>query len=344
MSDHTTTQPQGEPTAEFAQLGPTILLTGHNIRQVRADDAFRQLVASIREHGVLVPIVATRDHQGVRVRYGHRRALAAVQAGRASVPVVVYTGTLTDATTAEIDRILGRHAENTHREGLTTGETIAAFGQLAALGQTPDRIARRSKTPRKTVDDALAAAGSEVAAKAARAVGLPHPRRRRLPGRVRRRPPRDQGPGDRRQGRGGHRPRRPAAPRPARHHPRHRGLAPGAEQVPPASPPSDRTSLRGAGLHITGLAHGRPPGPPNRLRLCSIVAEPAEGRSRPGRLRVGALPAQILDAASLGHQCHDKRASCRSCAGHSWVSTPEDKREWHVCSRSELSARSRWRR
>jgi ParB family chromosome partitioning protein len=73
------------------------------------------------------------------------------------VPVVVYTGTLTDATAAEIDRILGQHAENTHRENLTVGETIAAFGQLAALGQSPARIARRSKTPRKTVDHALAA-------------------------------------------------------------------------------------------------------------------------------------------------------------------------------------------
>jgi ParB/RepB/Spo0J family partition protein len=147
MSHHTTTPPQGEPAAEFVQLDPATLLTDHNLRQVRADDAFRQLVASIREHGVLVPVVATRDHQGLRVRYGHRRALAAVQAGRETVPVVVYTGTLTDAAAAEIDRILGQHAENTHRAGLTTGETVAAFGQLAALGQTPARIARRSKTP-----------------------------------------------------------------------------------------------------------------------------------------------------------------------------------------------------
>jgi ParB family chromosome partitioning protein len=46
------------------------------------------------------------------------------------------------------------------------GETVAAFGQLAALGVTPARIARRSKTPRKTVDAALAAAASEVATKA----------------------------------------------------------------------------------------------------------------------------------------------------------------------------------
>ncbi|MDQ1675045.1 MAG: ParB family transcriptional regulator, chromosome partitioning protein [Actinomycetota bacterium] len=166
MSDQTHPTPDRPPAAEFAMLDPATLLTDHNLRPPRTDAAFADLVASIREHGVLVPIVATRDHQGVRVRCGHRRALAAVEAGREMVPVVVYTGALTDATAAEVDRILGQHAENTHRVGLTTGETVAAFGQLAALGVTPARIARRSKTPRRTVDAALAAAGSEVASKA----------------------------------------------------------------------------------------------------------------------------------------------------------------------------------
>jgi ParB family chromosome partitioning protein len=165
MSDQT--QPTtDQPTAELAWLDPVTLLTDHNIRPPRTDAPFADLVASIREHGVLVPIVATRDHQGVRVRYGHRRVLAAVQAGRTEVPVVVYTGALTDATAAEVDRILGQHAENTHRENLTVGETIAAFGQLAALGVLAARIAHRSKTPRRTVDNALAAAASDVAAKA----------------------------------------------------------------------------------------------------------------------------------------------------------------------------------
>jgi hypothetical protein len=147
MSDQTHPTTDQQPAAELAMLDPATLLTDHNLRPPRTDDPFRQLVASIKEHGVLVPIVATRDHHGIRVRYGHRRALAAVHAGRTEVPVVVYTGTLTDATAAEVDRILGQHAENTHRTGLTVGETIAAFGQLAALGVTPARIACRSKTP-----------------------------------------------------------------------------------------------------------------------------------------------------------------------------------------------------
>jgi ParB family chromosome partitioning protein len=168
MSDQQHPATDQQPTAELAWLDPATLLTDHNIRPPRTDDAFRDLVASVREHGVLVPIVATRDHQGVRVRHGHRRVLAAIHAGLTTVPVVVYSaGALTDAAAAEVDRILGQHAENTHRTGLTTGETVAAFGQLAALGVSPARIARRSKAPRRTVDAALAAAASEVATKAA---------------------------------------------------------------------------------------------------------------------------------------------------------------------------------
>jgi hypothetical protein len=96
MSDRTTTtEPLGEPAAEFVQLDPATLLTDHNIRAVRAADAFRQLVAPSASTGSSSRFVATRDHQGIRVRYGHRRVLAAVRAGREIVPVVVYTGTLT---------------------------------------------------------------------------------------------------------------------------------------------------------------------------------------------------------------------------------------------------------
>jgi ParB family chromosome partitioning protein len=177
MSDQThptTSAPTaGEQPAELVQLDPATLLTDRNIRPARTDTAFADLVASVREHGVRVPVVAVRDHDGIRVRHGHGRVLAAIHAELATVPVVVYpAGALTDATAAEVEveveveRILGQHAENTHRENLTVGETVAAFGQLAALGVPAARIARRSKTPRKTVDAALAAAASEVATKA----------------------------------------------------------------------------------------------------------------------------------------------------------------------------------
>jgi ParB family chromosome partitioning protein len=71
------------PTVEL--LDPNTLLVDLNVRHAaRLDQAF---LASIKEHGVLVPIVAARTAAGgVRVRFGHRRTLAAVEAASRPCP------------------------------------------------------------------------------------------------------------------------------------------------------------------------------------------------------------------------------------------------------------------
>ena len=71
----------------------------------------RSSCSSVREHGVLVPIVAIRTEQGVQVRYGQRRTLAAIEAGRPSVPVMVLSG----EPGPELDRIIEQWHENEHR-------------------------------------------------------------------------------------------------------------------------------------------------------------------------------------------------------------------------------------
>jgi ParB family transcriptional regulator, chromosome partitioning protein len=56
-----------------------------NVRQdVQLD---KQLVGTIRDHSVLMPIVAIATPDGGRVRLGHRRILAAIEAGLDTVPV-----------------------------------------------------------------------------------------------------------------------------------------------------------------------------------------------------------------------------------------------------------------
>jgi ParB family chromosome partitioning protein len=69
-------------------LDPRDLLVDVNIRtDARLDKDF---VASIKDFGVLVPIIAVRTAAGdVRVRFGHRRTLAAIEADLATVPVEV---------------------------------------------------------------------------------------------------------------------------------------------------------------------------------------------------------------------------------------------------------------
>jgi signal transduction histidine kinase len=65
------------------QVDPSTLLVDTNIRSDATLD--KDFLASIRDLGVLVPIVAMRTEDGaLRVRYGHRRTLAAVTVGRSS--------------------------------------------------------------------------------------------------------------------------------------------------------------------------------------------------------------------------------------------------------------------
>ncbi len=73
----TTTATAEAPAAALEYVDPATLLVDVNVRHdARVDKDF---VASIREHGVLVPIVAVRTSEGaLRVRYGHRRTLAVI--------------------------------------------------------------------------------------------------------------------------------------------------------------------------------------------------------------------------------------------------------------------------
>ena len=146
-------------------LDPTTLLVDVNVRHDARLDA--DFLASIREHGVLVPIVAVRTSDGqVRVRHGHRRTLAAVETDRREVPVVVI-GDDADTDPEQVTRLITQHAENTHRAGLTTAEQVDVFTQLAAFGLTPGQIARRTRARKADVTAALAVGGNDLAKAAA---------------------------------------------------------------------------------------------------------------------------------------------------------------------------------
>jgi ParB family transcriptional regulator, chromosome partitioning protein len=146
-------------------LDPASLLVDVNVRGETVVD--KGFVASIRELGVLVPIVAVRDGEQVRVRYGHRRVLAAIEAGHSHVPVLVMGEDSPDAP-AQVERILSQLAENTDRTGLTQADRVGAYEQLSAFGLSPAAISRRARVPRGQVNAALTVARSELAREAAR--------------------------------------------------------------------------------------------------------------------------------------------------------------------------------
>ncbi len=104
-------------TPHIAQIDPASVVIGTNVRlDARLDKDF---VASIRERGVLEPVVVTQDEDGrYLLRYGQRRTLAAVQTSRATIPAYVVE------TTADADRIIDQLAENDHRAGINVSERV----------------------------------------------------------------------------------------------------------------------------------------------------------------------------------------------------------------------------
>ena len=111
-----------------------------------------ELAASIREHGVLQPVVLTRalDGEGYYLIAGHRRWQAAKLAGRTKIAAVVRT--------APDDRGLLELAliENVQRSNLNALETAAAYQTLADdFGLSHEEIAKRVGKRRTTVSNTL---------------------------------------------------------------------------------------------------------------------------------------------------------------------------------------------
>ena len=134
-------------------------------QNVRADARTDpELVDSIRDVGVLQPITVVRTGDGqYRVRYGNRRTLAAIEAERHSVPVIVAG----DEDDDQVERIVRQLDENERRQSITQGDRVRAVQQLAAFGISPDQIAKRIRTRRAVVDAAVRVAQSELATAAA---------------------------------------------------------------------------------------------------------------------------------------------------------------------------------
>lgn len=100
---------------------------------------FLELVASVRVHGILQPLIA-RPHPtepGVLdLRAGNRRLLAAKEAGLAQVPVMVRE--MDDRTAMEITVL-----ENMNREDLTPMEEARGVDALIRTGHDLEEIAER---------------------------------------------------------------------------------------------------------------------------------------------------------------------------------------------------------
>lgn len=124
-----------------------------NPRQPRQTmDPFAQsdLVASVREKGVLSPICVTKDDDGYVLVHGERRWRAAQAAGLTEIPAVVRD------EVDELEALLLAVIENVQREDMKPVEEAAAYQAMRdEFGLTVHEIARRTGKSRAHIDNLL---------------------------------------------------------------------------------------------------------------------------------------------------------------------------------------------
>jgi ParB family transcriptional regulator, chromosome partitioning protein len=113
------------------------------------DEAIASLAASIREVGILQPIVVRRADGGYELIAGERRLRAARLAGLATVPVVVRD-------TDDSDTLREALIENIHRQDLGPIELAEAFRQLLEeLGLKQEELADRVGVSRSHIANTI---------------------------------------------------------------------------------------------------------------------------------------------------------------------------------------------
>ena len=145
----------GDVTPELAGTGLTevpveiVRPNPHQPRRTFDEESLDGLVDSIREVGILQPLLVRPAEDGYELIAGERRLRAARRAGLRTVPVVVRP---TDDV-GSLERAL---VENLHRQDLNPLEEAAAYQQLIEdFGYTQEQVAQRVGRSRSAVANLL---------------------------------------------------------------------------------------------------------------------------------------------------------------------------------------------
>jgi len=136
--------------AWFAELPPEQIVPNHwQPRQVFEEEAMAELVHSIREIGLLQPIVVRRRGEAYELVMGERRWRAAQEAGLEAIPAIIRE-------TDDNDMLRDALLENLHRSQLNPLEEAAAYSQmLEDFGCTHDELAQRIGRSRPQISNTL---------------------------------------------------------------------------------------------------------------------------------------------------------------------------------------------
>jgi ParB family chromosome partitioning protein len=155
-------RPSGLPVGQIVPI-EDITPNPQQPRQAMGD--LSELIASVREKGILEPILVRPVGSRYQIIAGERRYRAAVEAGLAEIPCIVRDSS--DAETMEIALI-----ENLQRQDLSAFEEADGLKTLAeAYGYTHEKMAERLGKSRTSITETLTLAGmpEEVRARCRRA-------------------------------------------------------------------------------------------------------------------------------------------------------------------------------
>ena len=118
-------------------------------RKSMDSENLESLIASVREHGVIQPIIAREKGNRYQIVAGERRWRAAMSAGLTEVPVRIVK--ISDAQAMELALV-----ENLQREDLSAIETAQGLQELIAkLSLTHEEVAKRIGFSRTAVTNKL---------------------------------------------------------------------------------------------------------------------------------------------------------------------------------------------
>jgi len=138
------------PGARFVELDPSeIVPNPQQPRSVFEAEAFAELVHSIKEFGVLQPIVVRSKGSGYELIMGERRLRASKEAGLKKIPAIVRE-------TADENMLRDALLENLHRSNLNPLEEASAYKQLLEdFGSTQDQLADKLGRSRPQITNTL---------------------------------------------------------------------------------------------------------------------------------------------------------------------------------------------
>jgi ParB family chromosome partitioning protein len=113
------------------------------------DEKLQELEQSIRENGIIQPIVVQKRENGYEIICGERRWRASKKAGLKKIPAVIREASNTESLQLAL-------IENIHRQDLNPIEEAEAYKRLSQeFGLTQDTIARRVGKNRATIANYL---------------------------------------------------------------------------------------------------------------------------------------------------------------------------------------------